>query len=105
MSFVEYRSYDLAPGKLALTRRYVTEASGPAFARHGFRMTGPWEVIAGTTNTLHYLLEWDDFEQREQAWAAFYADEEYLRTRAEIMADGELALRTHVAFWRPMPES
>lgn len=104
MSVFEYRHYELAPGKQELTRRYVQECSRPTFARHGFRMTGPWEVIAGTTNSLHYILEWDDFDARERAWAAFYADPEYQRARAAIMADGELALRANVAFWRPMPE-
>ncbi len=103
MSVFEYRHYELAPGKQALTRTYVRECSKPNFARHGFRMIGPWEVIAGTTNSLHYILEWEDFDARERAWEAFYADAEYQEARARIMANGELALRANVAFWRPMP--
>lgn len=103
MSVFEYRHYELAPGKQELTRSYVRECSEPNMTRHGFRMMGPWEVIAGTTNSLHYILEWETFEARERAWAGFYADPEYRRDRARIMADGELALRANVAFWRPMP--
>lgn len=103
MPVFEYRHYELAPGKQELTRRYVRECSEPNFRRHGFRMTGPFEVIAGTTNALHYILEWPDFDARERAWASFYADEQYQRSRAQFMADGELALRANVAFWRPMP--
>lgn len=104
MSVFEYRHYELAPGKQELTRRYVRECSEPNFRRHGFRMIGPWEVITGTTNALHYILEWDDLNAREAAWADFYADADYQRARAEIMADGELALRANVSFWRPMPD-
>lgn len=103
MSVVEYRHYELAPGKQYLTRQYVRECSEPNFRRHGFRMTGPWEVIAGATNSLHYLLEWDDFDARERAWEAFYADEEYQKERTRFTVDGELALRANVSFWRPMP--
>lgn len=103
MSVIEYRHYELAPGKQEITRRYVRECSAPNMSRHGFRMTGPWEVIAGTTNSLHYMLEWENFDERERAWADFYADPDYRRDRASIMADGELALRANVAFWRPMP--
>ena len=104
MSVFEYRHYELAPGKQELTRRYVRECSEPNMARHGFRMTGPWEVIAGTTNTLHYILEWEDFDARERAWQGFYADPEYRQERARLMSDGELAQRANVAFWRPMPD-
>lgn len=103
MSVFEYRHYELAPGMQELTRRYVRECSAPNMARHGFRMTGPWEVIAGTTNSLHYILEWEDFDARERAWKDFYADPEYQQERARIMADGELSLRANVSFWRPMP--
>lgn len=103
MSVIEYRHYELAPGKQEVTRQYVRECSEPNMSRHGFRMTGPWEVIAGTTNSLHYMLEWEDFDERERAWADFYADPDYRRDRVRIMADGELALRANVAFWRPMP--
>lgn len=105
MPVYEHRRYEIAPGKMELTRLYVRDCSRPAFARNGFRLVGgPWEVIAGTTNTLTYVLEWDDLAARETAWAAFYADAEYQRVRAEIMVDGELALRAHVQFLRPVAE-
>jgi len=104
MAVFEYRHYELAPGKQEITRRYVRECSEPNMARHGFRMTGPWEVIAGTTNSLHYILEWEDFDARERAWQDFYAAPEYRQERARLMSDGELALRANVAFWRPMPD-
>lgn len=105
MTVIEYRHYELAPGKQELTRRYVAECSRPTFDRLGFKLIGPWEVIAGTTNTLHYLLEWPDFDTRERAWAKFYADPQYQETRRELMTDGELALRANVQFWRPVSES
>jgi hypothetical protein len=53
---------------------------------------------------LHYILEWEDFDAREAAWTSFYADAEYRRRRAEIMADGELAVKCNISFWRAMPE-
>lgn len=105
MPVYEHRRYEILPNKMELTRRYVRECSRPAFARNGFRLVGgPWEVIAGTTNTLIYVLEWDDLGTREAAWDAFYSDPEYLRVRGEIMAEGELAARAHVQFLRPVAE-
>jgi hypothetical protein len=100
----EYRHYEIVSGGMALTRRYFREVNEPNMARHGFTLLGPWEVVAGTTNTLHYLLQWADFDERERAWASFFADPDYQAGRAEIMKDGELALRAHVQFWRPMPD-
>jgi len=58
MQHFEYRQYVIAPGKMDLTRRYVRKVSTPNMQRHGFTLQGPWEVLAGTTNTLHYVLEW-----------------------------------------------
>lgn len=105
MPVFEHRRYEIAPNKMELTRRYVRECSRPAFARNGFRLVGgPWEVFVGTTNTLVYVLEWEDLAARERAWESFYADEEYQRVRDEIMADGELALRAHVQLMRPVAE-
>ncbi|MFT4286010.1 NIPSNAP family protein [Nocardioides sp.] len=103
MRHYEFRQYDLAPGSRDSVRRYVHEVSKPTFERHGIKMIGPWEVIAGTTNTIRYILEWDSDQHREQAWEAFYADEEYQRGRAEVFQSGEVVLRTHIEFWKDMP--
>lgn len=104
-TLTEYRRYEVAPGKMDVVRRYVQDVSGPNFARHGFQLVGPWETVFGTTNTLHYMLEWDDLTQRETAWAAFYADEQYQEERRQAFAEGEAALRAHVQLWKPLGAS
>ncbi len=87
-----------------MVRRYVREVSKPNMERHGFTMIGPWEALAGTTNTLHYILEWANSEERERCWEAFYADTIYVEGRAAMFREGEVALRAHVQFWKPMGE-
>lgn len=58
MAVFDYRHYELAAGTMGLTRRYFRAVNEPDTARHRFTLMGPWEVVAGTTITLHYLLLW-----------------------------------------------
>lgn len=102
MNLLEYRRYDVLPGKMQLVRRYFEEVNRPDFQRHGFSLLGPWEAILGTTNTLHYLLQWDDASERARGWAAFHGDPDHQRRRAKYFAAGEPMLRTHVQLWKPL---
>ncbi len=96
MALFEYRVYEAVPGKLpALHRRFSTTTLG-FFKKHGIGVVGFWDVVAGTTNELHYILRYDDLAHREKAWGAFQADEGWARARAETEADGPLVDQ----FWR-----
>ena len=47
------------------------------FAQHGLTSIGYWlNTVGGPNDELVYVLAFDDLAQRDQAWAAFVADEE-----------------------------
>jgi hypothetical protein len=73
----------------------------PIWARHGIEPVGFWTAEVGTGNVLHYLLRWADMADREKRWAAFLADEDWIRTRAETEAKGPLVEHIANEFWKP----
>jgi hypothetical protein len=100
MAVFEYRVYEAVPGRLpALHQRFQTATLG-FFQKHGIGVVGFWDVVAGTSNELHYILRYNDMAHREQSWNAFQADEGWLRVRAETERDGPLVARVHNQFWR-----
>jgi hypothetical protein len=101
MALFEYRVYETVPGRMPnLHRRFQTMTLGH-FARHGIKVVGFWEAVAGTTNELHYILQFDDLAHREKAWNAFQADEAWIRDRAETEKYGPIVARVRNQFWRP----
>ena len=101
MALFEYRVYETVPGRMPnLHRRFQTMTLGH-FARHGIKVVGFLEAVAGTTNELHYILQFDDLAHREKAWNAFQADEAWIRDRAETEKDGPIVARVRNQFWRP----
>ncbi len=100
MALFEYRVYEAVPGKLPnLNRRFQTTTLG-FFQKYGIRVVGFWEAVAGTSNELHYILQFDDLAHREKAWGAFQADEAWISARAETEKDGPLVARVRNQFWR-----
>jgi hypothetical protein len=70
------------------------------FTKHGIGVVGFWDVVAGTSNELHYLLRFEDLAHRERAWGAFQADEGWHRDRAETEQGGPLVARVRNQLWR-----
>jgi NIPSNAP protein len=54
---------------------------------------------------LHYVIRFGDLAHRERAWAAFGADLEWQRVRAESERDGPIVARIRSEIWRPAPYS
>jgi hypothetical protein len=97
----EYRVYEAMPGKMgALNARFRTHTLS-LFERHGFRVVGFWEPVIGTSNELHYILAWEDLNERQRAWDAFQGDPAWQQVRQESERDGVLAARIRVQIWRP----
>jgi hypothetical protein len=87
----ELRIYHCVPGRLpALLKRFETITLG-LWERHGIRQAGFWTVAIGDSNQdLYYLLEWQSLAERDEKWAAFAADPEWLEKRAETEKDGQI---------------
>ncbi|MBI4282510.1 MAG: NIPSNAP family protein [Chloroflexi bacterium] len=97
----ELRTYEAMPGKLqALHQRFANITMG-YFRKHGIKPVGFWTEDVGTSNTLVYMLAFDDMAQREKAWSAFRADTQRLQAFAETEREGPLVARVINRILRP----
>ena len=98
----ELRTYEAAPGKMqALSARFRDHTMG-LFERHGMQVVGFWTYAhGGWSNRLVYMMAFDDMADRDAKWAAFGADEDWQRARAESERDGPLASRIRSEILRP----
>lgn len=98
----ELRIYHCLPGRLpALNKRFET-ATLELWDKHGFRQAGFWTVVIGPSNqALYYLLEWESLAEREQRWAAFEADPQWHRKKAESEVDGPIVARIENVILKP----
>ena len=87
----ELRIYHCLSGRLpALLNRFDT-ITLKIWERHGIRQAGFWTVAIGDSNQdLYYLLEWESLAERDEKWAAFQADPEWIEKRAQTEADGRI---------------
>ena len=51
--------------------------------RHGFDIAAMWETSLNGRTELAYLLRWPDEATMKSQWAAFLADEEWIRIKRE----------------------
>ena len=97
----ELRSYEVVPGRMPnLNARFQNHTLG-FFDKHSIKVVGFWEALVGTSNVLHYLLAFDDLGHRERAWAAFQADEGWIKARADSEKDGPIVAKVRNEIWRP----
>lgn len=98
----EVRVYDCVPGRLpALLKRFET-ATLAIWQRHGIRQAGFWTTLIGEHNQrLTYMLAWESLAEREQKWAAFMADPEWIAKRADSEKDGPILARVSNEILQP----
>jgi len=98
----ELRIYHCVPGRLPdLNKRFETVTLG-LWEKHGIRQAGFWTVLVGPNNqSLYYLLEWNSLAEREQKWAAFVSDSEWIAKRAETEKNGQIVERVENMFLAP----
>ena len=86
----EMRVYQAMPGKLpALNDRFANHTMN-LFKKHGMENVGYWTNDVGTSNQLVYMLGYAGLGDREKSWAAFGADPDWQKARAESEKDGPL---------------
>ncbi|MDH3679014.1 MAG: NIPSNAP family protein [Acidimicrobiia bacterium] len=98
----ELRIYTAHPGKMgALLSRFRDHTSG-LFEKHGITNVGYWlNSVGGRSDELWYIIGFESMAQRDEAWAAFQADPDWQKARAESEADGPLVHHIENRILRP----
>jgi hypothetical protein len=98
----ELRVYHCMPGRLPdLLKRFET-ITLPIWERFGIRQAGFWTTMVGESNQdLTYLLAWESLAEREEKFAAFAVDPEWLTKRAETEANGQIVASLSSQFLTP----
>jgi hypothetical protein len=98
----ELRVYRCLPGRLPVLNRRFETVTLKLWEKHGIRPVGFWTTTVGESNQdLTYLLEWKDLAERERVWAAFQADAEWQKARADSENDGPIVAQITNSILQP----
>jgi hypothetical protein len=87
----ELRIYHCMPGKLPAVVARFENATVRLFERHGIRQVGYWTVVIGDSNAdFYYMLKWDSLDERQQKFAAFAVDSEWIAVRDKSEEGGPI---------------
>ena len=101
----ELRVYDAMPGKLPALHDRFSNHTMRLFERYGIENIAYWTEDVGTSNRLVYMLGYPGLGDREKSWAAFGADPDWNKARAESEKDGSLTRISHHSILRLTPYS
>jgi NIPSNAP protein len=102
----EWRVYEIVPGKRQPLNERFANHTTRLFKKHGMEMVGFWEsVIGGRTNTLYYMLAFNNLAHREDAWKSFSADPEWQEVASSSEKDGPLIVSIKNMMLKPTPYS
>jgi hypothetical protein len=98
----EMRVYHCVPGKLPeLLKRYETVTLG-LLKRYEIEPVGFWTVVIGeSSQDFIYMLRWQSMADREEKWARFQADPDWIATRKATEGNGPLVASLTNSFLRP----
>ena len=99
----EWRIYKAVPGKMDALNDRFDKITLRMFKKHGIKVIGFWETVIGTSNTLYYMLAYEDMAHREKTWNAFASDPEWLEAKkmTEDRAGGPLVERVENVLMKP----
>ena len=100
----EMRTYYAAEGKFDALKARFRDHTIRSFNKHGMVSIGYWTPQAGQSiapNTLVYILAHPSREAATKAWAAFNADPEWVKAKAESEKDGRLIAKVESVFLDP----
>jgi len=87
----EMRVYRCVPGRLPALLKRFEQTTLKLWEKHGIRPSGFFTTLVGASNQeLTYLLAWESLAEREQKWAAFQTDPDWITARAKTEADGQI---------------
>ena len=99
----EMRTYVANEGKMDAMHARFRDHTIRLFQRHNIKSVGYWTPLEGPTSgtTLVYLLEHSSREEARKNWAAFNADPEWQKAKAESEATGRLVAKGESVFLAP----
>ncbi len=101
----ELRVYDIPPLRMKDINDRFANHTTRIWKRLGIRPIGFWQNVIDPSNILTYILAWESLEEREEKWAAFTSDPEWLKVREETSKNGPIVLRATNTFMQPTPYS
>ncbi len=102
----ELRVYHATPRRLPdLLKRFET-TTVRLFEKHGIRQLGYWTVAIGEASSdLIYALQWESLAERDQRFAAFQSDPEWIAARRRSKENGPLVASVVNSILTPTPFS
>jgi hypothetical protein len=98
----ELRVYAALPGRMPALQSRFANHTLRIWERFGIRQAGFWTTLIGDSNNeLTYMIAWESLAEREQKWAAFQADPEWIAARADSEKDGPILSNIHSQFLVP----
>ena len=99
----ELRMYHTVPGRLAALQKRFREHTITLFNKHDMKSIGYWvpQDKPDSENLLIYVLEHPSREAATKNWAAFMADPEWVKAKAESEADGKIVDHVDNYFMNP----
>ncbi|HVW09671.1 MAG TPA: NIPSNAP family protein [Bryobacteraceae bacterium] len=97
----ELRVYHANPGKLDALNKRFREHTISIFNKHDMKSVGYWVPQDNKDNVLIYMLEHPSREAATKDWAAFNADPEWVKVKAESEKDGKLVDHVDDTYMNP----
>jgi hypothetical protein len=96
----EMRTYTAHEGKFDAVNARFRDHTVRLFEKHGMKNVGYWTPLEGPTagTTLIYILEHQSRDAAKASWAAFGADPEWRKARAESEAQGRIVAKAESIF-------
>ena len=100
----ELRTYRATPGKLDNLLARFRDHTKALFEKHGMDQFGYWtptETKDGAGETLIYILAHKSRAAADASWAAFRADPEWVKAKADSETNGPLTTKVESIFMAP----
>ncbi len=98
----EMRVYHCMPGRLPDVLKRFESITLELWNKAGIRPAGFFTTVVGASSQeLIYFLKWESLAEREQLWARFLADPEWIAARTKTEANGPLVSHITNQFLQP----
>ena len=99
----EIRTYTTPPGKLEALKSRFRDHTIKVFNKYDMKSVGYWvpQDAPLKDNTLIYILSHESREAAAKSWAAFRADPDWVKAKAESEKDGRIVAKAESLFLTP----